>query len=71
MMESRLAPDVFGNVCYCAMLVAEYYLACSNDNLRDKKVIRDINMSKLNNEDVIEVACVFGEEIRCSDCHWI
>jgi hypothetical protein len=28
-------------------------------------------MSKLNNEDVIEVACVFGEEIRCSDCHWI
>jgi hypothetical protein len=28
-------------------------------------------MSKLNNEDVIEVACVFGKEIRCSDCHWI
>jgi hypothetical protein len=42
-----------------------------NDNLRDKKVIRDVNMSKLNNEDVIEVACVFGKEIRCSDCHWI
>jgi hypothetical protein len=46
-------------------------VALSNDNLRDKKVIRDVNMSKLNNEDVIEVACVFGEEIRCSDCHWI
>jgi hypothetical protein len=52
-------------------LISLFVIFQSNDNLQDKKVIRDVNMSKLNNEDVIEVACVFGEEIHCLDCHWI
>ena len=32
------------------VLLSAIYLDCSNDNLLDKKVIRDDNMSNLNNE---------------------
>jgi hypothetical protein len=46
----------------------------SDDNLRDKKVIKDVTMSKLNNESYLglQMAMALGSRYLVGkDCHWI
>jgi hypothetical protein len=45
-----------------------------NDNLRDKKVIKDVTMSKVNNESYLglRMAMALGSRYLVGeDCHWI
>jgi hypothetical protein len=54
--------------------VCKVYLVCSNDNLLDKKVIKDVTMSKLNNESYLglRMAMALGSRYLVGeDCHWI